>query len=322
MPVENESALEAFLDQVKKDIGDELNLMSTSPHRRIHHAQNIVESLAARVEAFGTFMENVQETHAWLLHQQNEAEERLSDLDTPITSPVRRLSRELISQILDHFAGTEDYALLSTREHKPDTPLILGQICSRWREVALSTPRLWSSLHVKFPHNIQVTDEESIVGLVHLWMERSGDAPLMLRLTIYSPAGRPLGLRSDSIRAIFAPLLQHSHRWESLHLDLSFGALKSLMREKPFASSLQAPLLQSFELTGGRDSQDALRLGTRPSYHLPFDFSSAPRLQKISLFHVGLCGAYESAFPWQQINELYLVGLDHEVSFEDCMAIL
>ncbi|KAJ7757819.1 hypothetical protein DFH07DRAFT_683770, partial [Mycena maculata] len=41
-----------------------------------------------------------------------------------------------------------------------DAPLLLCQICRRWRAIALTTPQLWVSLN---------TDQVHHPGLVELW---------------------------------------------------------------------------------------------------------------------------------------------------------
>ncbi|KAF9460167.1 hypothetical protein BDZ94DRAFT_1170168, partial [Collybia nuda] len=49
-----------------------------------------------------------------------------------MVSPIKHLPNELISVIFEEYA----VSLL-------DPPWILGHICSRWRRVALTTPKLW-----------------------------------------------------------------------------------------------------------------------------------------------------------------------------------
>ncbi|RDB14504.1 hypothetical protein Hypma_016618 [Hypsizygus marmoreus] len=321
MPTDIESVLQFFFDQVKKDIENDLTMMNSCPHHRIFHAQRISESLESKVDQLETFKEQVGDVHDWLLSQQIDSEERLFALDTHITSPFRRLSRELIARILSHFLNADGISLISVRQNITQTPLVLGQICHLWREVALSIPTLWSALHVEFPQNIAEDEELKMIGLVKLWMERSRDAPLTVRVTIFLPARHYLGLRGSSVRAVFEPLLQHSDRWKDVHLDLSFEALKALVKDRPFTSTLRLPHLETFKLTGGRESSDVERL-TRFPFHPHFNLSSAPRLMKVSLLHIGLFAASEPAFPWQSLNELYLVGMHHEVSSDDCHAIL
>ena len=53
-------------------------------------------------------------------------------------------------------------------------PTILGQICSRWRAVAIDLPKLWSNICIHNPKSSQVR-------LVNLWLARSANSPLYLK---------------------------------------------------------------------------------------------------------------------------------------------
>ncbi|KAF9460192.1 hypothetical protein BDZ94DRAFT_1121969, partial [Collybia nuda] len=47
-------------------------------------------------------------------------------------SPLKSLPNEIISKIFEEYAAG-----------LPHPPWLVGHICSRWREIALSTPALW-----------------------------------------------------------------------------------------------------------------------------------------------------------------------------------
>ncbi|KAF8151048.1 hypothetical protein B0H34DRAFT_161545 [Crassisporium funariophilum] len=57
--------------------------------------------------------------------------------------------------------------------HKRRGPLHVCSVSRQWRQVALTTPSLWSSILVRHPGDL---------GLVRLWLERSGSCPLALGL--------------------------------------------------------------------------------------------------------------------------------------------
>ncbi|KAK6996018.1 hypothetical protein R3P38DRAFT_2371104, partial [Favolaschia claudopus] len=52
-------------------------------------------------------------------------------------------------------------------------PLLLCQICRRWRLIAIATPRLWASLNTEFTKHSE---------LVEIWLNRARSHPLSLRL--------------------------------------------------------------------------------------------------------------------------------------------
>ncbi|KAF8968698.1 hypothetical protein BDZ97DRAFT_1654581, partial [Flammula alnicola] len=60
-----------------------------------------------------------------------------------LISPARRLPREILEEIFICCLPSDHNAVMSVLE----APMNLGRICSLWRSIAYTTPRLWSSLH-------------------------------------------------------------------------------------------------------------------------------------------------------------------------------
>ncbi|KAF8213683.1 hypothetical protein K438DRAFT_1550126, partial [Mycena galopus ATCC 62051] len=60
-----------------------------------------------------------------------------------LISPVRRLPLDIIQEIFIACLPTHRNCVMSASE----APILLGRICSSWRALSLSTPRLWASLH-------------------------------------------------------------------------------------------------------------------------------------------------------------------------------
>ncbi|EKM77641.1 hypothetical protein AGABI1DRAFT_61772, partial [Agaricus bisporus var. burnettii JB137-S8] len=56
-----------------------------------------------------------------------------------LLSPARRLSPNVIQKIFLYCLPSEHNPVMSSRE----APLLLGRICSQWRDIALATPQLW-----------------------------------------------------------------------------------------------------------------------------------------------------------------------------------
>ena len=84
-------------------------------------------------------------------------------------------------------------------------------VCRGWRQLARSTPQLWSTLVFNVP------EKSAIMGtLPHLvidWLERSGGLPLTLYISYHGSI--PL---AKELVSIINTLNQHSHRWH----DVSF----------------------------------------------------------------------------------------------------
>ncbi|KAJ7675222.1 hypothetical protein B0H17DRAFT_946181, partial [Mycena rosella] len=63
-------------------------------------------------------------------------------------SPARRLPGDIVRDIFVACLPSHRNPIIASDE----SPLLLCQICSAWRRLALSTPRLWTSVHVVVPN--------------------------------------------------------------------------------------------------------------------------------------------------------------------------
>ncbi|KAJ6484845.1 hypothetical protein C8R45DRAFT_1098992 [Mycena sanguinolenta] len=97
-------------------------------------------------------------------------------------------------------------------------PLALSRVCSRWHDIALKNPTLWSKIEIDAvagtPPALELT-----LGLLNARLERSHQAPLSVSLVCLDPDQQPFHPR------IFHLLAQYSHRWEQLKL---VGSLQGL----------------------------------------------------------------------------------------------
>ncbi|KAJ7114154.1 hypothetical protein C8R43DRAFT_935280, partial [Mycena crocata] len=91
----------------------------------IARLQDIVEKLTAKRDGLTEFVES----------------------HLAFVSPVRKLPHDILGEIFVACLPTDRYPIL----HQRDSPLLLSHICSDWRSVALSTPRLWEALHITTP---------------------------------------------------------------------------------------------------------------------------------------------------------------------------
>src|ERR1700683_838801 len=100
---------------------------------------------------------------------------------TALVAPVRCLPPEILSEIFLHCMDPRWFGPEYNFHENPrldKMPLLLGEICSRWRSIALSTPRLWAS----FSLSIRPKYLNSDVELAKTWLSRSGTCPLSINL--------------------------------------------------------------------------------------------------------------------------------------------
>ncbi|KAJ7262479.1 hypothetical protein C8J57DRAFT_1719386 [Mycena rebaudengoi] len=199
--------------------------------------------------------------------------------------PILSLPTEITSIIFGHFIP--DYP---TRPQLtgPVSPTILGQICRKWRDIALDSPRLWKSMQWQLG---TTSTSNALLHLLQTWLGRSGDLPLSICLEYGSteyPHAEP-SLLPDFVRAI----LSHSKRWEYIRLALP-EAVFALIGD----SANDFPLLRHFDLQPPRTG-----LWTGP--HTPF--RNAPNLTSARL------GGYSSTsvtLPWAQLTRIHVSGYD------------
>ncbi|KAJ6588665.1 hypothetical protein B0H19DRAFT_1226429 [Mycena capillaripes] len=178
----------------------------------IAELQKAIDKLAAERDELGAFVEG----HKALM------------------SPVRRLPLDVIQGIFIACLPTHRNCVMSASE----VPVLLGHICSSWRAISFSTPRLWARLHVveppwggRFGSADELIDNKAAERLevTKMWLGRSAQCPLSISLyvgpehashsvTPSTPEPFPGGKYLQALVA-FAP------RWQHISLTMSASML-------------------------------------------------------------------------------------------------
>ncbi|KAJ6594619.1 hypothetical protein B0H19DRAFT_1096250 [Mycena capillaripes] len=162
-------------------------------------------------------------------------------------SPIARLSFDVLSEIFLCALCANGFQALNARGRLPLEPLTLSQVSSRWRDVALSTPSLWTTIWVDRPREVHIP-------MVELWIERSRQCPLVLylRQTPPPPTGQQPSPFEDAreyelTEKILLILGDHLHRWKRITFLFHHHAQRSLLNlpEVPTA----APLLEHIHMS-------------------------------------------------------------------------
>lgn len=112
-------------------------------------------------------------------------------------------------------------------------PFLLGKICSRWRYVSLSTPKLWASIQL----SVGFHNAESRAMMAKTWLARSGTCPLSIALNIRR------GYAEFSSELLMQVLLRHSDRWRSIYLCMPLSDIKCFSPAKNWIPQLQRLLV-------------------------------------------------------------------------------
>ncbi|THU98925.1 hypothetical protein K435DRAFT_720292 [Dendrothele bispora CBS 962.96] len=169
-----------------------------------------------------------------------------------LLAPIRRLCPEVLSLIFQ-FACPQ-----TTITAKIDCPLVrVSQVCARWRELARSTPTLWSSFDIDV--NASQHDTEVIKSVITTHLELSRNSPLSFSLTSSEQSSR--------LHCVVNAIIPHSFRWKELELigpPFILASMSSIKGSLPQLRSLSIDLVE-----GDNTRQDL--------------FEMAPRLQALTL---------------------------------------
>ncbi|KAJ7153690.1 hypothetical protein C8R46DRAFT_961500 [Mycena filopes] len=211
------------------------------------------------------------------------------DAHLALISPVRRLPEDVVAEIFAASLPSDRNAVMSETE----SPLLLCRVSQAWRALALSTPRLWASLHIPVPAG----DMPQLTERVSSWLLRSGSLPLSLS-AISAPhlyvGGEPL----DTTQVV-ETLKHFSTRWQ--HLNLSLDSHDSF---KPLAdlTPRDVPILQSLVLKYGVWSGHPT--GLPPDWRSNFGFTGAATIRSLAIR--GMTIPSDLPARWDQLQHLSL----------------
>lgn len=154
---------------------------------------------------------------------------------------------EILQEVFIQCLPTEHNATMEASE----APVILIRVCSHWRMIAMSTPKLWASLHVAVPRS-KNEDEEQIfarydaqISYIPTWLSRAKTAPLSISILGWNADDEDNALvpQEEQIQRVMKAILPFSKTWRCLSLHVGKDGLFTL-------SSLTAadvPILQTFK---------------------------------------------------------------------------
>ncbi|KDQ32137.1 hypothetical protein PLEOSDRAFT_1024822, partial [Pleurotus ostreatus PC15] len=126
------------------------------------------------------------------------------------------------------------------------SPLIVSQVCSRWRRIALSTSLLWTAITVTYPYT--TTQRQRIDA----WLSRSKTQPLDLLLDLRDPAWNwdedSQSSAGEAMQHVLDLLIPNINRWQHFELlsDTWLPIFIFLERTRDVAS---VPLLHTLKLS-------------------------------------------------------------------------
>ena len=171
------------------------------------------------------------------------------------SGPMSRLPAELLAQVFEYCLPDETFPVPASSQ----APLLVTRTCSRWRTVALSTPSLWTRLHVVYK------DPGLDVSVASDWLQRSGCLLLSISISI--------DFNEQTAQEILDVICRHSSRWR--HVRLEFRGLYCPPMYSLSLAENSTPLLRAFEFS----ARDISSANITPIISL---LNSAPQLRELT----------------------------------------
>ncbi|KAH7885048.1 hypothetical protein F5I97DRAFT_1928465 [Phlebopus sp. FC_14] len=184
--------------------------------------------------------------------------------------------------------GSSIATLTDASDSCPPFQVVVSHVCRHWRNVALSTPSLWTQINV-------LCIERPPFERVSTLLERSKSLPLDIRIDWEPPDDAfptddepPRSFSEDDLKALLALLIPHVPRWGSIWVDVaSYDHMFTFLSAVSDPSVPAAPRLEALQLYHHEDSEEFVAF-PRPSMskHFVLFGGSAPRLKSIALWGV------------------------------------
>ena len=207
---------------------------------------------------------------------------------------IHTLPVELLSRIFVLGAGLDDpyqdspFLLKPSQAYAPPSSsnfqVLVSHVCIHWRQVALRTPSLWSTLHFR---------EKPHISRAKAYLARCTRSSNYLLDILFDSVSEEdhtpdVTLYKDEVRTIFQIIIPHVKRWRSFHLKICDNFCKGLARQ--FLSTCgPAPNLETLQLYHFEDYRTTqnLYLATYRPPVIVFE-NALPRLKNVSLIGVNL----------------------------------
>ncbi|KAF8177069.1 hypothetical protein K438DRAFT_1845880 [Mycena galopus ATCC 62051] len=160
-----------------------------------------------------------------------------------LLSPARRLPLDILQEIFIACMPTQRNCVMSAIE----APVLLGRICSAWRTVSLSTPRLWARVHIVEPQPQgwgSPTAEPKLsqkvaqrLEITKIWLGRSGELPLSISMQSCS-------------NQFLEGLIPFAARWQHIHFTTPppslFEVISYLDTDMPWLETVEFHVSQYY----------------------------------------------------------------------------
>ncbi|KAJ6466405.1 hypothetical protein C8R45DRAFT_877152 [Mycena sanguinolenta] len=187
------------------------NDSATASHRAA------LAEIQAEITRFKTYSANYISA---LEKKQEEVKAKLEAIVYPVLSlPPEITSRIFVECLPDRGAS----ALVGS------APLLLMRVCRRWKDIALSTPQLWSSLCIESCSGDKIMVRRGTFRGLETWFSRAGECPLSLDMRFNRQ--KVSDLEQLDLSSFYPRLCR-------LHASLPDADIKDIMKNAPLLAEL------------------------------------------------------------------------------------
>ena len=217
----------------------------------------------------------------------------LEEMSNYMRSPINKLPPEILGEIFLRCLRPRVWQPYSPEVK--EAPMLLCQVCSYWRELALSIPMLWSSVCASMGER----NRPGHVALMRQWLKRSCVQPLFLYLDIR---------RVDPLTSTMMNLLlDNVGRWS----DVLFGVDDESAKDLLAIPGEDAQLLDSFSINAATCSQETVD-------ELASILPTFPNLRRLRLYSF----ATPMALLGMEFSSLTHIKLLCPLPFNECVLFL
>ncbi|KAJ7633191.1 hypothetical protein FB45DRAFT_1058154 [Roridomyces roridus] len=236
-------------------------------------ASSTLAATRARIAQLDFEIGKLQQLMDPLLAEREKCQQALADYKYPILALPAEITSEIFLQFLPSYPERPSVV-------GPYSPSLLLQICRRWRDVALATPTLWSTMELILESPQYHAGQ---LDLLKVWLPRSGNCALSIQLECDMDDDEALAIIGQYIEA----LLCHPSRWQDMEIVIPYEDLLRITGSMPLLRSLTI---------------GPCNWGDGPDKPVPVLFTEAPALKNLVLSRK--FNAYAMILPWAQITTL------------------
>jgi len=138
-----------------------------------------------------------------------------------------------------------------------ECPLLLTRVCSRWRQVALSTTQLWSTIHAVVPedspdrNNSSLSSAQRRATAIKTWLSWAGTSPLNITFEDCKNEAMEAFFPNSTL---FASITQASRLWKEFSIILGAHSTHHIVDLK----ATELPLLERLHISQPHSSYSSL----------------------------------------------------------------